>query len=154
MTRILAIVSVPAAAVILGLAACAESDRDPSANVNDQVSADAGPATNGAMLDNQDNEPANNRTDSGDGAANGSGDGNRSGDGNGDDEGQVVVTGVLTEEGVECPALRGDNGRLYTLAGSTGTYGPGDRVKVRGARAEMSICQQGTTISVRSIEAA
>ena len=29
----------------------------------------------------------------------------------------VRVTGIITNEGVECTALRGDDGRLYTLAG-------------------------------------
>ena len=72
----------------------------------------------------------------------------------GSDDSVMEVTGTLTREGVECPALRSDGGRLYTLAGDTGRFGPGDRVRVRGSRAEMSICQQGTTIDVRSIEAA
>jgi hypothetical protein len=71
-----------------------------------------------------------------------------------DTAGGVRVTGRLTDEGVECPALRGDDGQLYTLAGETGGFRPGDRVTVAGAVAEMSFCMQGTTISVRSIEAA
>lgn len=68
--------------------------------------------------------------------------------------GETRVTGLLTDEGVECPALRGDDGRLYTLAGDTGGFEPGDRVTVLGTVAEMSTCMQGTTISVRSIEKA
>lgn len=68
--------------------------------------------------------------------------------------GEVRVTGRLTDEGVECPALRGDDGRLYTLAGDTGGFEPGDRVTVLGTVAEMSTCMQGTTVSVRSIERA
>lgn len=64
---------------------------------------------------------------------------------------RVQVTGTLTREGVECPALRGDDGRLYTLAGSTGDFGPGDRVHVHGTLPDVSICQQGTTIAVESI---
>ncbi|HEX8271380.1 MAG TPA: DUF5818 domain-containing protein [Longimicrobiaceae bacterium] len=68
--------------------------------------------------------------------------------------GETRVTGRLTDEGVECPALRGDDGRLYTLAGDTGGFKPGDRVTVAGTVAEMSTCMQGTTISVRSIEKA
>lgn len=68
--------------------------------------------------------------------------------------GEVRVVGRLTDEGVECPALRGDDGRLYTLAGDTGGFKPGDRVTVTGTVAEMSTCMQGTTISVRSIEKA
>lgn len=65
--------------------------------------------------------------------------------------GEVRVTGRLTDEGVECPALRGDDGRLYTLAGDTGGFKPGDRVTVVGTVAEMSTCMQGTTIGVRTI---
>lgn len=66
-------------------------------------------------------------------------------------EAEVEVTGVLTDEGVECPALRADSGDLYTLAGDTGRFGSGDRVEVTGTVAEVSICQQGTTISVENI---
>ncbi|HEV7275149.1 MAG TPA: LysM peptidoglycan-binding domain-containing protein [Devosiaceae bacterium] len=83
----------------------------------------------------------------------GSGDG---GNGGGDDGNtrRLTVTGTITNEGVECPALRGDDGRLYTLAGDLDGFGRGDRVQVQGVRAEMSICQQGTTIDVRRIRSA
>ncbi len=67
----------------------------------------------------------------------------------------VTVTGTLSNEGVECPALRGDDGVLYTLTpADLGTFGPGDRVTVKGTVAEMSICNQGTTLSVISLTAA
>lgn len=73
--------------------------------------------------------------------------------GDGDrDDGRMQVTGVITREGVECPSLRADNGRLYTLAGDTDRYGPGDRVRVEGTQPDTSICQQGTTIRVEDIE--
>lgn len=66
---------------------------------------------------------------------------------------EVTVVGTLTREGAECPAMRGDDGRLYTLAGGdTGSFRPGDRVRVVGRVAEVSFCQQGTTISVRRID--
>lgn len=65
----------------------------------------------------------------------------------------VEVTGMLTDEGVECPALRSDDGQLYTLAGDTGNFTVGDRVTVQGTIAEMSTCMQGTTIRVESIVA-
>jgi len=68
--------------------------------------------------------------------------------------GTVRVTGRLTDEGVECPALRGEDGKLYTLSGATDGFHTGDRVTVVGTLAEMSICMQGTTIAVQSIEAA
>lgn len=67
--------------------------------------------------------------------------------------GQMInVRGTLTNEGVECQALRGDDGELYTLTGDLSGFEDGDRVKVRGTIAEISICQQGTTIEVQSIK--
>jgi len=67
----------------------------------------------------------------------------------------VTVTGTLSKEGVECPALRGDDGILYTLTpADLGAFGPGDRVTVKGTVAEVSICMQGTTLSVISLAAA
>lgn len=66
----------------------------------------------------------------------------------------VNVTGVLTDEGVECPALRGDDGQLYTLnRGATEGFNVGDRVRVVGKVAEISFCGQGTTLDVLSIKA-
>jgi hypothetical protein len=66
---------------------------------------------------------------------------------------RVAVTGELTSEGVECPALRADDGALYTLAGDTGGFEVGDRVRVQGRVAEMSTCMQGTTLEVVEISA-
>jgi hypothetical protein len=72
---------------------------------------------------------------------------------NGGNGGQMInVRGTLTDEGVECQALRGDDGELYTLTGDLSGFEEGDRVKVRGTVAEVSICQQGTTIEVQSIK--
>jgi LysM repeat protein len=65
---------------------------------------------------------------------------------------RVSVTGTLTREGAECQAMRGDDGTLYTLAGDFRGFRPGDRVRVEGRIAEVSICMQGTTIDVRRIE--
>ena len=65
--------------------------------------------------------------------------------------GQLRVPGVLTAEGVECPALRGLDGKLYTLAGDIGSFVTGDTVLVVGRTAELSTCMQGTTIAVDSI---
>lgn len=67
----------------------------------------------------------------------------------------VHVTGTLTDEGVECPALRGDDGQLYTLTPrDLQGFSVGDRVRVTGKLAERSFCQQGTTIEVKNIKAA
>jgi LysM repeat protein len=67
---------------------------------------------------------------------------------------RLELTGTLTREGVTCPAMRGDDGRLYTIAGDIGRFEPGDRVQVVGRRAEMSFCMQGTTIELQRIRAA
>jgi opacity protein-like surface antigen len=70
----------------------------------------------------------------------------------GDANRSVQVTGVLTDEGVECQALRGDDGQLYTLTGDLGGFQTGDRVRVVGKVAEVSTCQQGTTLVVQNIK--
>lgn len=67
-------------------------------------------------------------------------------------EGSVLVEGVVSEEGVECPALRSDGGDLYTLAGAPGDLEPGQRVRVVGTIAEISTCMQGTTIQVQRVD--
>lgn len=61
----------------------------------------------------------------------------------------ICVKGKLTDEGVECQALRskGDN-KLYTLVGDLGGFSVHDEVVVCGYVAEISFCQQGTTINV------
>lgn len=74
-------------------------------------------------------------------------DGGATGDG-------LRIEGTLTDEGVECPALRGDDGELYTLTGGTGGFAPGDRVEVVATPVQISFCMQGTTVKVRQIQAA
>lgn len=69
-------------------------------------------------------------------------------------EGAVRVGGTLTDEGVTCPAMRGGDDTLYTLAGSIGELEPGARVTVVGHLAEVSICSQGLTLAVDHIEPA
>lgn len=64
----------------------------------------------------------------------------------------VRTPGTLTDEGVECPAMRGPNGTLYTLAVADLQWGPGTQVMVEGTIAEVTICMQGTTLNVESIE--
>jgi hypothetical protein len=63
----------------------------------------------------------------------------------------ITVVGRLTNEGVECQALRADDGTLYTLLGEVGVLPVDTRVSVSGERLEFSSCQQGITIRVRSI---
>ncbi|HEX5720375.1 MAG TPA: DUF5818 domain-containing protein [Thermoanaerobaculia bacterium] len=64
----------------------------------------------------------------------------------------IQVRGILTAEGVECQALRSDNGQLYTLTGDLGGFKTGDKVRVKGEIAQVSTCQQGITIAVEKIQ--
>jgi hypothetical protein len=64
----------------------------------------------------------------------------------------VTVRGTLTDEGVECQALRTAEGELYTLTGDLGGFETGAVVEVEGRIARFSICMQGTTLTVESIE--
>jgi hypothetical protein len=66
----------------------------------------------------------------------------------------VSITGTLSNEGAECPALRGDDGKLYSLSDpSAGGFKPGDRVRVTGEVASMSMCMQGITIGNPTVTA-
>lgn len=65
--------------------------------------------------------------------------------------GGLTVTGIVTDEGVECPALRSRSGELWTLAGSLGRIAKGDRLIVEGREAEVSACMQGRTLLVDRI---
>jgi len=67
--------------------------------------------------------------------------------------GEVCLRGRLTDEGIECPALRSD-GELYTLAGDASGFEVGDEVCVCGAVVDVSFCMQGTTIAVTQISSA
>ena len=64
----------------------------------------------------------------------------------------ITVVGRLTGEGVECQALRGDDGQLYTLlGGELGDLPVESRVRVTGEKLDFSSCQQGITIRIQSI---
>jgi LysM repeat protein len=63
----------------------------------------------------------------------------------------IALAGIISDEGVTCPAMRGRDGRLYTLVGDVGGVRPGDRVRVEGRIAAASICMQGTTIDVHRL---
>ncbi|HXI11126.1 MAG TPA: hypothetical protein VNM92_00565 [Thermoanaerobaculia bacterium] len=72
--------------------------------------------------------------------------------GSGKSSGSITISGTLTDEGVECRAMRdGKTNELYTLTGNLSDFKTGDRVRVVGTIAEISICQQGRTISVSSV---
>ena len=68
------------------------------------------------------------------------------------DTGRISVVGTLTREGATCQALRGDDGKLYTLAGDVGLFEAGDRVRVDGRVVQQSTCNQGTTIDLVRIQ--
>jgi hypothetical protein len=61
---------------------------------------------------------------------------------------EVVVVGTITAEGVECPALRAEDGTLYTLTGLPRKVSVGERLQVVGRTLLVSTCQQGITIGV------
>lgn len=65
----------------------------------------------------------------------------------------MTITGTVTREGVECPAVRGDDGKLYTIVGEgRDKLKPGLKVRITGAVAEVSACMQGITIEATKIE--
>jgi hypothetical protein len=66
----------------------------------------------------------------------------------------ISLRGTLTGEGVECQALRATDGKLYTLTGNLHGLTVGDKVRVVGSVAEVSTCQQGTTLVVEQIRLA
>ena len=68
--------------------------------------------------------------------------------------GSITITGIVTDEGVECPAVRGDDGKLYTITGpAREKLRQGMRVRISGNIAEVSTCMQGITISAAEVEA-
>lgn len=60
----------------------------------------------------------------------------------------IYVVGVLTDEGVECQAMRTDDDELYTLVGDLKGLKIGDRVYLKGTIVDISFCMQGTTIAL------
>jgi hypothetical protein len=67
----------------------------------------------------------------------------------------LVLVGTLTDEGVECQAMREDkSNELFTLSPPHKLDGfkNGDHVTVKGAVATVSFCHQGTTVNIASIK--
>lgn len=60
-------------------------------------------------------------------------------------------TGRITDEGVECLAMRDTDGFLYTLIGSTDGLEAGQEVVIQGRYVEASICMQGITMEVTRV---
>ncbi len=68
------------------------------------------------------------------------------------DEKRVTIQGRITDEGVECLAMRASEGKkLYTLVGNLHGAAPGDPVEVTGRVVAASYCMQGTTIEVDAL---
>ena len=68
---------------------------------------------------------------------------------------KIVVVGTLTDEGVECQAMREDKTKkLFTLQPKSKLKGfkNGDHVRVAGTLPGVSICMQGTTVSIVTIK--
>ncbi|HVO16905.1 MAG TPA: DUF5818 domain-containing protein [Alphaproteobacteria bacterium] len=63
-----------------------------------------------------------------------------------DGAGEVCVRGRLTE-GAECPALRTAEGTVYSLARGGPALAKDGEICVCGRKAEVSICQQGITLT-------
>ena len=63
-------------------------------------------------------------------------------------DGTLQRTGLITEEGVECLAMRDEDEFLYTLVGNLDGLSVGDPVVVEARYVEVSTCQQGTTLEV------
>ena len=66
--------------------------------------------------------------------------------------GIVNVQGEVTAEGIRCAAVRGDDGRLYTLVGDPALrLRPGDDVWIQGRVVQGSACRQGTTLQIHQL---
>ncbi|HEX9670343.1 MAG TPA: DUF5818 domain-containing protein [Thermoanaerobaculia bacterium] len=66
--------------------------------------------------------------------------------------GIVHVQGEVTAEGIRCAAVRGDDGRLYTLVGDPALrLRPGDDVWIQGRVVQSSVCRQGTTLQIHQL---
>lgn len=64
----------------------------------------------------------------------------------------ITVIGTLTDEGVECQAMRSkDDNKLFTLVGNLEGFKNGDQVQVIGRTGGVSFCMQGTTIGIDKI---
>lgn len=64
----------------------------------------------------------------------------------------IVITGILSDEGIECKAMRADDGRLYTFTNLPNEIATGDRITIEGAKQRVSICQQGITIKLDAVK--
>ncbi|MDA0327956.1 MAG: hypothetical protein O2958_02925 [Gemmatimonadetes bacterium] len=66
-------------------------------------------------------------------------------------QGFLRRTGRITDEGVECLAMRDTDEYLYTLIGATDGLAAGEPVVIEGEYVETSTCMQGTTLRVTRV---
>ena len=63
----------------------------------------------------------------------------------------TTVAGVVTEDGVTCRTVRGDDGELYSFTSLPAGLSAGDRVTVELVRQDGGSCDQGLQARWRSI---
>lgn len=66
-------------------------------------------------------------------------------------DGTLQRTGTVTDEGVECLAMRDTDDFLYTLIGNIAGLEAGQAAVIEGRYMEASTCMQGTTIQVERV---
>lgn len=66
-------------------------------------------------------------------------------------DGILRRTGQITDEGVECLAMRDTDGFLYTLIGNIQGLRAGEPAVIEGTYVEASTCMQGATIRVERV---
>ena len=69
--------------------------------------------------------------------------------------GTITLSTIMTDEGVECPAVRGADGELYTIPDMPEAFSVGDKLNIEvpdPMKAMVSFCQQGQTIVWKRIE--
>jgi len=69
-------------------------------------------------------------------------------------DGTIRRTGRVSDEGVECLAMRDTDGFLYSLVGRIDGLEAGDEIVVDGRYVEASVCMQGATIDVTAVRPA
>lgn len=62
-------------------------------------------------------------------------------------DGMVRRRGRITDEGVDCVTMRGEDDTLYTLTGELGALRLGDEVVVEGVYVDSGACPRGSTIA-------
>ena len=64
----------------------------------------------------------------------------------------IIITGTLTDKGVECPGMMGDDGQLYSLIGNIEDFKFGQHIRVEGKVVAISHCRRGISVDVKTVE--